>query len=90
MNGYAILVGASREPIRALMLDRLKAEYAGCPGMDRTTKDAKLAKLHDELSQLEIQEELMIREMERNGMEIARRGDSTGLVLLAADEDLEA
>ena len=83
-----LLVGACREQFRAAIVQEIAPHFEAGAEMTLPEREARLAKIADELDELERAEEALIREAEANGLPILRRADANADTLLLADSAL--
>ena len=59
--------------------------YAASKGMATADRPAYLRKMEEQLYRLEVQEEKLVTELERDGLEVFRRPGADPSIVLAAD-----
>lgn len=84
------LLTVNRAQIRAYYVDKIERLYAIDPGIPAEERQAKLAKLDEELLELELAEEALIRGADRMGVTLLGRADADPRAVLASDETLES
>ena len=85
-----LLVAAAREPLRRILEDQLSDLESARPGMSDQDRLARLTEIDRAILAAETAEEAAIRQLERQGVMIARRADAHPLAVLAADAALAA
>lgn len=88
LMAIGLLVAASRDRVRAVLVDELRAFYDGRESGSRSEKAAKLRDIDAELLMLEREEERLIREAETAGIAVLRRENASPSIVLAYDADL--
>lgn len=90
--GLEVLLGlialTSRDHLRAVIAGQIGDRLAGDPGMNSQTRAKRLAEAEADVLSAELTEERLVREMQASGLDVARRPDVPGVVLLAADTAL--
>lgn len=83
-----LLVASNREAVRGLLLGKLDEFYANVEVLSSDEKQAELLRIETEVFDVELAEEAAIREAEKVGLPILRRGDADPRAALAADSEL--
>lgn len=88
LMAMGLLVAASKDKVRTVLIDELRTFYANRQSGTRTEKAAKLREIDAELLMLEREEERLIREAEAANISVLRRENAPPAIVLAFDEDL--
>lgn len=88
LMAMGLLVAASRDRVRAVLVDELRAFYADRQSGTRAEKIARLREIDGELLVLEREEERIVREAEAAGIPVLRRENASPQIVLSYDDDL--
>ncbi|WP_421477505.1 hypothetical protein [Agrobacterium tumefaciens] len=83
------IMGILSQMVRGEMLKLLTASYTDFEGMTDADRKSRISEKMTELLALEMQEEAVIRHLEKLGLDIIRRQDADPRVVLASKESLE-